>query len=95
LAEMQAKTSSQIDQLRSQIENLDAQIAKIPAARRDNLISQRDAPQGQLELSVSDLAGPSPALGRSRELTKKRLQNGPDCIGPTPAELSAGSGTSH
>lgn len=50
LAEAQARTSSQIDQLQSQIENLDAQIAKIPAARRGNLISQRDALQGQLEL---------------------------------------------
>jgi len=50
LVEAQAKTSSQIDQLQSQIENLDAQIAKIPAARQGNLISQRDALQGQLEL---------------------------------------------
>src|SRR6202050_1341192 len=50
LAEMQAKTSSQIDKLQSQIEMLTAQSAKIPAARRGNLISQRDALQGQLEL---------------------------------------------
>src|SRR3984957_5184103 len=50
LAEMQAKTSSQIDQLQSQIENLDAQIAKTTPTRRGNLISQRDALQGQLEL---------------------------------------------
>jgi small-conductance mechanosensitive channel len=50
LAQMQAKTSSQIDQLQSQIENLNAQIAKTPAGRRSNLISQRDARQGQLEL---------------------------------------------
>ena len=50
LAQMQAKTSSQIDQLQSQIENLNAQIAKTPAARRGNLISQRDAFQGELEL---------------------------------------------
>jgi small-conductance mechanosensitive channel len=50
LAQMEAKTSSQIDQLQSQIENLNAQIAKTPAARRGTLISQRDALQGQLEL---------------------------------------------
>ena len=50
LARLQENTSSQIDQLQSQIENLDAQIAKIPAARQGNLISQRDALQGQLEL---------------------------------------------
>jgi small-conductance mechanosensitive channel len=50
LAEMQAKTSSQIAQLQSQLENLDAQMAKTPAARRGNLTSQRDALQGQLEL---------------------------------------------
>ena len=40
LAEMQAKTSSQIAQLQSQLENLDAQMAKTPAARRGNLTSQ-------------------------------------------------------
>ena len=50
LAQMQARTSSQIDQLQSQIEKLNAQIAKAPAARRSNLISQRDALQGELDL---------------------------------------------
>ena len=50
LAEIQAKTSSQIDQLQSQIETLDTQIAKTTPTRRGNLISQRDALQGQLEL---------------------------------------------
>jgi small-conductance mechanosensitive channel len=50
LADMQAKASSQIDQLQSQIENLETQIAKTPSARRGNLIAQRDALQGQLEL---------------------------------------------
>jgi small-conductance mechanosensitive channel len=50
LAQLQAKTSSQIDQLQTQIENLNAQIAKTPAARRTNLVSQRDALQGQLDL---------------------------------------------
>jgi small-conductance mechanosensitive channel len=50
LAQLQAKTSSQIDQLQSQIENLNAQIAKAPAHRKTTLIPQRDALQGQLEL---------------------------------------------
>jgi small-conductance mechanosensitive channel len=50
LAQMQARTSSQIDQLQSQIEKLNAQIAKAPPARRSNLISQRDALQGELDL---------------------------------------------
>jgi len=50
LAQMEAKTSAQIDQLQSQIEGLKAQIAKAPAARRGNLASQLDALQGQLEL---------------------------------------------
>jgi small-conductance mechanosensitive channel len=50
LTQLQAKTSSQIDQLQSQIEGLNAQIAKGPAARRNNLISQREALLGQLEV---------------------------------------------
>jgi len=50
LAQMQAKTSSQISQLQSQIEILNAQIAKAPASRQHNLTSQRDALQSQLEL---------------------------------------------
>ena len=50
LAQMQAKTSSQIEQLQSQIESLNKQIEKTPAARRDSVISQRDALQGQLDL---------------------------------------------
>jgi small-conductance mechanosensitive channel len=50
LAQMLTKTSAQIDQLQSQIETLNAQIVKASASRRGNLISQRDALQGQLEL---------------------------------------------
>lgn len=55
LAQMQAKTSAQIDQLQSQIENVNAQIAKAQPARRNNLISQRDALQGQLDLQKAVL----------------------------------------
>ncbi len=50
LAKLEATTSSQIDHLQSQIESLNGQIAKATASRRNNLISQRDALQGELEL---------------------------------------------
>lgn len=50
LLQMQAKTSSQIEQLQSQIESLNQQIDKTRAARRSELISQRAALQSQLEL---------------------------------------------
>ncbi len=50
LAQLQAKTSAQIDELQSQIESLNSQIQKTQSRRRDTLISQRDALQGQLEL---------------------------------------------
>jgi small-conductance mechanosensitive channel len=47
---METKTSSQIDQLQSQIASLNGQIAGSPNAKRSKLISQRDGLQGQLEL---------------------------------------------
>jgi len=50
LEQMGAKTASQIDSLESQIETLNAKIAKSPASRRTALISQKDALQSQLEL---------------------------------------------
>ena len=50
LLQMQAKTSSQIEQLQSQIESLNQQIGKTRVARRSELISQRAALQSQLEL---------------------------------------------
>jgi small-conductance mechanosensitive channel len=50
LQQLEAKTAAQITQLESQIETLNAQIAKTPASRREGVISQRDALQGQLEL---------------------------------------------
>jgi small-conductance mechanosensitive channel len=50
LAQMQARTSSQIDALQSQIDDLNTQIEKLPAAKRGDLISQRDALKSQLEL---------------------------------------------
>lgn len=55
LARMQAKTSSLIDQLQSQIEALNAQLAKAPASRQLKLLSQRDALQSQLELQKAVL----------------------------------------
>jgi small-conductance mechanosensitive channel len=50
LQQLEAKTSSQINQLQTQIESLDKQIERAPASRRASLVSQRDAVQGQLEL---------------------------------------------
>src|SRR3984957_14996689 len=50
LAQMQARTSSQIDALQSQIDDLNTQIEKLPAAKRGDLISHRDALKSQLEL---------------------------------------------
>jgi len=50
LAQLQAKTSAQIDQFQSQIESLNAQIDKATGSRRNNLISQRAGAQGELEL---------------------------------------------
>jgi small-conductance mechanosensitive channel len=50
LANIQTKTSAQISQLQSQIESQNIQIAKTSGAKRENLIAQRDAFQGQLEL---------------------------------------------
>jgi small-conductance mechanosensitive channel len=50
LMQMEAKTSSQIDQLQSQVEDLNSQIAKTPVARRGDRVSQRDSIQSQLEL---------------------------------------------
>src|ERR1700691_3974933 len=50
LAALESKTSAQIDQLQSQLETVNAQIVKVPAAKRSALISQRDALQGEVEL---------------------------------------------
>ena len=50
LTQLLAKTSAQVNQLQAQIETLNAQIAEASAAKRNNLTSQRDALQGQLEL---------------------------------------------
>jgi len=50
LSQLLAKTSAQVNQLQAQIETLNAQIAEASAAKRNNLTSQRDALQGQLEL---------------------------------------------
>src|SRR3984885_2954091 len=50
LSQMEAKTSSEIDQLQSQIKTLTPQITKPSPARRAALISQRDAVQSQVQL---------------------------------------------
>ena len=50
LAQLQVKTSTHIDQLNSQIDDLNAQISKTRDSKKQDLISQRDALQGELEL---------------------------------------------
>lgn len=55
LAQMQAKTSSRIDELQSQIAALGAQIDKARGPKKDSLISQRDALQGELDLQKAVL----------------------------------------
>lgn len=50
LAQMEAKTGAQIQQLQTQIEDVNGKIAKARATNRDHLISQRDALQGELDL---------------------------------------------
>lgn len=50
LAQLEAKTTGRIDQLNSQIDDLKAQISKTRGSKKQDLISQRDALQGELEL---------------------------------------------
>jgi len=50
LTEMQAKVSAQIDQLQSEIQKLTAEIARSRAARRKQLVSQREGLDGQLAM---------------------------------------------
>jgi len=53
LAQIEAKTSAQIDQLQSQIQTVNAQIEKTPVSKRVGLTSQRDALQSEVELQKS------------------------------------------
>ncbi len=53
LAQIEAKTSAQIDQLQSQIQTVNAQIEKTSASKRVGLTSQRDALQSEVELQKS------------------------------------------
>lgn len=50
LAGLEVKTSTHIDQLNSQINDLNAQISKTRGSKKEDLISQRDAVQGEVEL---------------------------------------------
>ena len=55
LEQVKQKTSAQIDQLKSEIEALNAKIQKTPASKRTALISQRDALNGAVEVQKSVL----------------------------------------
>ena len=50
LAQLQTQTSDRIDQLQSQIQDLGRQIEKARGPKRDSLVSQRAAVQGELDL---------------------------------------------
>ena len=94
LARLQAKTSAQIDQLQSQIEGLDAQIAKAPVRRKAAWVSQRDALQGQLELqkALLDVVQKMAAFVETNGEISGGLEGGinqlarsiPDVLGPAP-----------
>ena len=95
LARLQAKTSSQIDQLQSQIEDLNAQISKASVRHRATLISQRDALQGQLELqkALLDAIQKMAAFVETNGEISGGLEGGinqlarsiPDVLGPGPS----------
>ncbi len=53
LAQIQAKTSDQIQQLQQQLDSINAQLKKPPASKRLGLTSQRDAIQGEIDLQKS------------------------------------------
>jgi len=50
MAQVESKTKARIDELQTQMDSLNSQISKTPISKRDNLIGQRDAVAGQLEL---------------------------------------------
>jgi len=93
LAQLQARTSTEIDQLQSQIESVTSQIAKTPERRRGALISQRDALQGQLELqkALLDAVQKMSAFVETNGETSGGLEGGinplarsiPDVLGTT------------
>ncbi len=94
LAKLQAKTSSQIGDLQSQIESLNAQISKAPSRRKEVLISQRDALQGQLDLqkALLDAVQKMSAFVETNGEISGGLEGGisqlarsiPDVLGPNP-----------
>jgi small-conductance mechanosensitive channel len=53
MEQLRAKTTTQIDQIQKQIEDLNAEIPRTPASKRSILISQRDALKAQLEVQKS------------------------------------------
>jgi small-conductance mechanosensitive channel len=56
LAQIQAKTTAQIDQLQGNLQKVDEQLRRAPASKRLGLTSQRDALQSQLDLQKALLA---------------------------------------
>ncbi len=78
LADMQAKTKAKIDQLQSQIADLDDQIAKARGSKRSDLVAQRDAVEGELNLqkALSDALQKMAAFVESNGEISGGLQGG-------------------
>jgi small-conductance mechanosensitive channel len=94
LTQLQAKTSSQIDQLQSQVETLNTQVSKAAPARRASLVSQRDAVQSELELqkALLDAIQKMAAFVETNSEVTGGLEGGinqlarsiPEVLGPSP-----------
>jgi small-conductance mechanosensitive channel len=74
-ARMQARVASQITDLQSQIDALNKKIESAPGATRQNLIAQRDALQGQVELykSMQDAVQKMATFVETSEATSEGL----------------------
>lgn len=96
LEQLKSKTSSQIDQLQSQVEAISAQSAKTRGARRESLLSQRDALQSEISLQKARLdaiqkmqafAASSGEIGHGLEGDIERLaQSIPEVLGHITAQ---------
>lgn len=95
LTQLQAKTSSQIDQLQSQVDTLKTEISKAPSARRASLVSQRDAVESELELqkALLDAIQKMAAFVETNSEVAGGLEGGinqlarsiPEVLGPSPS----------
>lgn len=99
LDQIKARTSSQIDQLQSQMDALNAQIPKNRGVKREALVSQRDALESELGLQkarleaiqkMSSFVESNGEVGRGLEGDINRLaQSIPEVLGRTNAQTPA------